>query len=55
MSFKDTKLNFLANSDTAMSFYDIQDITDGYSCTGKQQFPTYVPKSYQNSEKIQKN
>ncbi|KAK3095928.1 hypothetical protein FSP39_020974 [Pinctada imbricata] len=33
MLFKDSRLNFLANQDTQLSYYDIQDVIDGYACT----------------------
>lgn len=36
MEFKDRRLDFLADSATGLMFYDIQDIIDGYDCTGNQ-------------------
>lgn len=34
IEFKDRRLEFLADSATGLMFYDIQDIIDGYDCTG---------------------
>ena len=34
MEFTDPRLDFLADSATGLMFYDIQDITDAYDCTG---------------------